>query len=452
MHLDMNGVFTSKRARSTGILRTRAVTVLRLFSTIMVFVGLFGTSACVGSSSNQNAQTEKEDLVITPNAISFGNVGVGSSASQTVIVSNHGKVDMTLTNISATGAGFSVTGFPGPMTLTTGHTIKLTAAFKPKSSGKQTGSISVTIARQPAPVTATLTGTGATSNLSMTPSAINFGNVSVGNPETQTLKLTNEGNESVAIKSASVSGTGFSMSGLTTPQALTPNQSVIFTAKFDPKSVGSKTGTISVTVSGGTEAVNLRGVGVSSSVGLSASATSITFGNVKVGSTVTQTVTLKSTGNSSVDISNVSVSGGGYTFSGVTSQTVLDPGQSAVLSVSFDPKTTGSLPGMLTISSNAPNPKMNVTLSGDGTSSQQASVELKWDQSASPKIVGYYVYRSLKSGNTYAKLNSQPDSGTSYTDSSVASGQSYIYVVTSVNSTGVQSAYSNPIDVTIPSN
>jgi hypothetical protein len=336
--------------------------------------------------------------------------------------------------------------------LTPGQTIKLTAAFKPKSSGQQSGSISVTIARQPTPVTATLTGTGATSNLSMTPSTVDFGNVNLGSPASQTLKLTNEGSESVAIKSASVSGNGFSISGLNTPQTLTPNQSVIFTAKFDPKSVGSTTGTISVTASGGTEAVELSGVGVSSSVGLSASATSLTFGNVKVGSTVTQTVTLKSTGNSSVDISNVSVNGGGYTFSGVAPNTVLDPGQSAVLSVSFDPKTTGSSPGMVTISSDAPNPKMNITLSGAGTSNQQPSVELKWQQSTSSQVVGYFVYRGTKSGGAYSKLNSQPDSGTSYTDNTVASGQSYVYVVTSVGSDGVQSAYSSPLDVSIPAN
>lgn len=448
----MNGVLTSKRARSTEILGTRAVKVTRFLATTLAFVGLFGTSACVGSSANPNAQPEKENVVITPNAISFGNVGVGSSANQTVIVSNHSAVAVTLTNVSATGVGFSVAGFPGTAILRTGQTIKLTAVFKPKSLGEQSGSISVTMARQPAPVTATLTGTGSTSKLSMTPSTVDFGNVSVGSPTSQTLKLTNEGSESVEIKSASASGTGFSMSGLNTPQALTPNQSVIFIAKFDPTSAGSKTGAISVTVGGGTEAVSLSGVGVSSSVGLSASATSVTFGNVKVGSTVTQTVTLKSTGNSRVDISNVSVSGGGYTFTGVSPNTVLDPGQSAVLSVSFDPKATGSQPGTVTISSNAPNPKMNIALSGAGTSSQQPSVELKWDQSTSSQIVGYYVYRSLKSGNSYSKLNSQPDSGTSYTDNSVASGQSYVYVVTSVNSSGVQSNYSTPIDVNIPAN
>ncbi|MGB8540657.1 MAG: choice-of-anchor D domain-containing protein [Candidatus Acidiferrales bacterium] len=449
----MNGVFTSDGAHWMFILLgIRGARVARLVVTVLAFLGLFGTFACVASSANANEEVAKGKLVITPNAVSFGSVGVGSSASQTVIVSNRGGKYVTVMNVSATGTGFSVSGFSGPKILKTGETIKLTVDFKPKSAGERSGSISVTISQEQGETTATLTGMGSTSKLSMTPSAVDFGKVSVGNPVSQTLKLTNEGSDSVSIKSASVSGTGFSMSGLTTPQTLTPKESVTFTAKFDPKSAGTDKGTISVTASGGTDTIDLSGLAVSSKVALSASATSITFGNVKVGSTVTQTVTLKSTGNSSVDISDVSVSGSGYTFSGVTSHTVLDPGQSAVLSVSFDPKTTGSLPGTVTISSNAPNPQMKIGLSGDGTSGEQPSVDLNWDKSTSSGVVGYYVYRSLNSGKTYSILNSQADSGTSYTDNSVASGQSYVYVVTSVNSSGVQSAYSNPIDVTIPSN
>lgn len=449
----MNGVFTSKGGAATVILRamaTRSVSITRLLAAILAFLGLFATSGCIGYAGSPNAT--KGNLVVTPNAIDFGSVGVGSSASQTEIVSNHGTQDLTLTNISATGAGFSISGFPGRTVLPPGHTIKLTVTFKPGSTGQQTGNISVSTSTQQAQVMATLTGTGATSRLSMTPSAVNFGNVSVGSPASQTMKLTDQGTESVLIISASISGTGFSVSGLSTPQTLMPNQSVTFTVEFNPKTAGSETGKISVVANGGTEAIDLSGVGVSSSVGLTASATSLAFGNVKVGSTVTQTVTLKSTGNSSVDISNVSISGSGYTFSGLASNTVLTPGQSAILTVSLDPKTTGSLPGTVTIFSNAPNSQMKISLSGDGTSNQQPSVELKWDQSTSAKVVGYYVYRSPQSSNTYSRLNSLPDPATSYTDNTVVGGQSYVYVVTSVNSSGLQSGYSSPINVTIPTN
>jgi Abnormal spindle-like microcephaly-assoc'd, ASPM-SPD-2-Hydin len=451
----MTGALKSMEAKSTAIpriLMTRAATVARLFCAIVAFLALFSTSGCVGYAGSPNAAKPKGSLVVTPNAIHFGSVGVGSSANQAAIVSNHGTENMTITNISAKGSEFRISGFSGRTILAPGHTIKLTVFFTPKSAGELTGDISITTASKPAEAMATLSGTGANSKLTMTPSAVNFGNVSVGSPTTQTMKLTDEGTGSVLIISTSVSGAGFSISGLSTPQTLTPKQSLSFTVKFDPKTAGSATGQVSVVASGGAETIDLSGIGVSSKVGLSASATSITFGNVKVGSPATQTITLKSTGNSSVDISNVSISGSGYTFSGVAPNTMLDPGQSAVLSVSFDPKTAGSSPGMVTISSDAPNPKMNITLSGAGTSSQQPSVELKWQQSTSSQVVGYFVYRGTKLGGTYSKLNSEPDSGLSYTDNTVASGQSYVYVVTSVGSDGVQSSYSTPIDVSIPAN
>jgi fibronectin type 3 domain-containing protein len=106
----------------------------------------------------------------------------------------------------------------------------------------------------------------------------------------------------------------------------------------------------------------------------------------------------------------------------------------------------------VTIYNNAPNSPLTIGLSGDGTTTEQAAVELKWEQSASPNIVGYYVYRSLKPGGSFSRLNSQPDSETSYTDNTVANGQTYIYVVTAVNSKSIQSPNSSPITVSIPAN
>jgi len=65
-------------------------------------------------------------------------------------------------------------------------------------------------------------------------------------------------------------------------------------------------------------------------------------------------------------------------------------------------------------------------------------------------VAGYYVYRSTTSGSGYAKLNSTPDSATTYTDSTVQSGTTYYYVVTAVDSSGDESAYSNQSMATVP--
>jgi hypothetical protein len=79
-------------------------------------------------------------------------------------------------------------------------------------------------------------------------------------------------------------------------------------------------------------------------------------------------------------------------------------------------------------------------------------VDLSWSApiSSPDPVAGYHVYRSSDGGNTYQLLNSAVNTGTTYEDTIVQSGQSYEYYVTSVDSSGVESAPSNTIDVTIP--
>jgi hypothetical protein len=263
--------------------------------------------------------------------------------------------------------------------------------------------------------------------------------------------LTNGGSASVAIKSVSATGSGFSISGLTTPQTLTPGESVNFMAEFNPKAAGSDAGSISIVTASSPVNVGLNGVGISSAPQLVASSTSLSFGNVTIGSSPSLQVTLKNTGTASADISNVSLTGSSYALGGVTSKIDLAPDQSAVLTVEFDPKAMGSLPGTVTISSNTAGPPLVIQLSGSGAQKTQPhSVALNWDKSAA-QVAGYFVYRSSKSSGPYAKLNSHANPDASYTDSSVSSGQMYFYVVTAVNSENIESSFSNEISVTIPS-
>ena len=77
------------------------------------------------------------------------------------------------------------------------------------------------------------------------------------------------------------------------------------------------------------------------------------------------------------------------------------------------------------------------------------SVALSWAPSSSPDISSYDVYRGTVSGGPYS-LFSSGVSSTSYTDSNVQSGSTYYYVTTAVDSSGVQSGYSNEAQVVIP--
>jgi fibronectin type 3 domain-containing protein len=85
---------------------------------------------------------------------------------------------------------------------------------------------------------------------------------------------------------------------------------------------------------------------------------------------------------------------------------------------------------------------------GGGGGSGPHSVNLSWNASSSNNIVGYNVYRGTLP-ESYALLTSM-NATTSYTDSAVQNGQTYYYVVTAVDSAGVESAYSNQTQALIP--
>jgi hypothetical protein len=76
---------------------------------------------------------------------------------------------------------------------------------------------------------------------------------------------------------------------------------------------------------------------------------------------------------------------------------------------------------------------------------------LNWVASTSSRVAGYNVYRGTTSGGPYTKVSSTPASGTRYTDRYVQAGQTYYYVVTSVDGNSDESEYSSQATVTIPS-
>jgi len=78
------------------------------------------------------------------------------------------------------------------------------------------------------------------------------------------------------------------------------------------------------------------------------------------------------------------------------------------------------------------------------------SVDLSWTASASPKAVGYNIYRSTSPSGPFTKINSTPVFKTKYTDTTVVSGMTYYYAATSVDSDGHESAFSEVVQVDVP--
>jgi hypothetical protein len=231
---------------------------------------------------------------------------------------------------------------------------------------------------------------------------------------------------------------GATSASYTTPAASASDNGARFTATVT-NSTGSATSNAATLTVGGAATFLLND-----------STTSLNFASVSVGSNRSLGVTFTNAGNSNVTVSNVSIAGAGFAASGVSTGQILTPGQTASLDVSFTPASAVSVNGSVTVASNATNSPATITLSGTGVPAAAShSATLNWVASTST-VAGYNVYRSDVSGGAYAKLNTQLITGTQYPDSTVLAGQSYFYVVSSADSSGVESVFSNEASAVIP--
>lgn len=390
-------------------------------------------------------------LSASPTSLTFGNLAVGSTASQSVTLSNTGNTNLSVSQISVSGSSFSASGLSMPITLAAGQTTRFSVTFAPTTAGSLSATATVTSNAANSPASIALTGTGVQPAISVVPSSVAFGSLAVGVTNTQTLTVKNSGTANLTISQANLSGSGLSFTGLSLPLTLAPNASTTATLSFTPISAGAVSGSLSIVSNAPTSplAIPISGTGIAQTLQLSASASSLSFGSVTDGTSASQSVTLSNTGNANVSLSQVSVSGTAFTATGLAVPLTLTPGQTAQFNVTFAPTTTGALSGTATVVSNATNSPATVSLSGIGAAAPSHSVSLNWTPSGS-SYNGFNIYRGSVSSGPYTRVNSSVLSTTSYTDSSVTSGSTYYYVATEVGTDGVESSYSNVATAAIP--
>jgi hypothetical protein len=400
-----------------------------------VTIPLSGTAIAPGS------------LTPLPVSLSFGSVQTGTSQSLSETLTNSGGSSLTLSQAAVTGS-FSTTGLSLPLTLAPGQSTSFSVKFAPSAAGSASASLS--IATTSSPLTISLSGTGTTpGTLAANPSVVSFASVAVGRSSTQPETLTNTGGSNLTISQANLTGTAFTLSGLSLPLTLAPEQSVSFNAVFQPQASGAVAGTLTIISTASDASLTIPLSASATTTGqLSLSPSSSSFGNVAVGANKSLTATLTATG-ASVTLSSASTSSAEFGVSGLTFPMTLAAGQSASFSIVFTPQSSGAAAATLSFLSNASNSPAVESATGTGTAPPQHQVELSWSD-ASSGLAGYNIYRSQVSGGPYAKVNSALEAASAYTDTSVTAGQTYYYVTTAVDSTGTESTYSNQATAVIP--
>ena len=409
---------------------------------------LSGTLSVVDSVGTQTVALSGTGTGVAAATLSVSSLTFSSqlvnttSTAMSVTLTNSGSAALSVTGISASGT-FAETNNCGT-SLAAGANCNIEVTFTPTTAGTLSGTLSVvdSVGTQ----TVALSGAGATAGTLVTsPANIAFGNVTTGQSSSQTVTLSNSGGTPVTISSLSLSGSGVTVTGLTTPLTLGASGYTSFTVTFDPTSAGSVSGGVYLTNNGSTPSFELPVTGTGVAVAsISLSPTSLSFANQGVGTTsAAQSVTLTNNGSATLTLSSISASGS-FAETNNCGSTVA-AGGSCTIEVTLTPTAQGATSGTLAVADNATGSPQSVTLAGTGV----PEVLLSWNAD-SGSLNGYNTYRSTVSGGPYTKLTSSPQAANSYTDLAVQSGNTYYYVVTAVSTSNVESGYSNQAAATVP--
>jgi len=222
---------------------------------------------------------------------------------------------------------------------------------------------------------------------SLTPSSNAFGNqpIAAGATSASTFTLTSSGSANLTIPASGITLTGtnadqFQVSGGTCSagsSSLANAQTCTVTVTFDPTSTGAKSASLEVQTNDGTKTATLTGTGTAPAGSFSPS--SLSFGNqlVSGGGTATVNMTLTSTGSADLVLaSGLATLGDDYSdfpidsatcksgTAAVVSGTTLSNGESCVITVAFDPTSTGAKSMTLSIDTN--DGTKTATLTGTG--------------------------------------------------------------------------------------
>lgn len=367
-------------------------------------------------------------------------VTAGQTATFTVTAAGTAPLTYQWQKNSTNIAGATSASYTTPVTTTTDNGSTFRVLVNNTAGTAASSAATLTVNPAPAP------------GIQLSSSSINFGSEAVGGLLSQVLIITNPGTATLTISRCTESGSAFSLTGYTMPINVAAGQQATVTVAFQPTVAGAASGSISIVsnAAGSPTSVALSGTGVAATLTLGLSPASLSFGNVTTGtSSSSQTVTVTNTGNANVTISQLSLSGSAFSMTGGNAPVTLTPSQTITLAVQFSPKTVGSATGNISIVSTASGSPATVSLSGTGVAPIQHSVSLNWNASSSA-VSGYNVYRSTVSGGPYTKMNSSLIGGLTSTDSTVQSAIKYYYVTTAVDSSGLESAYSNEVPATIP--
>ena len=189
---------------NTLILQDRRIANLYLQEFVARYYEAGGTDSIQISSSALFSEA--------PSSINFGNVVSGGSKQDSFTVSNPGNLSLSISGVTSSNARFTVSPANGSVAAT--GSMKFYVTFSPLVAGAQSASIVLAHNAPGSPDTVSVQGTGTGAlqpHFSVSPLNLNFGTVPLNVQKQDSLIVSNSGNATLVISSATSTNSKFSI-------------------------------------------------------------------------------------------------------------------------------------------------------------------------------------------------------------------------------------------------
>jgi hypothetical protein len=276
--------------------------------------------------------------------VAFGAVTVGTTAARTAVLT--AKQDVTVTGSRVSGAMFATGPAtpPLPAVLPVGATLSIPVSFAPAEARLYAASLELDTTLGPATVMLEGRGEAAAAMLSAQPRMVSFGGLARGRSKVLNVVLANTGAQPLTWQGFTAPDGPFAASNLPPVGAtLAGGAQVTISLAFAPTAVGSYSGQLVVRSTGGEATVFMAGAAGEPPL-LWIMPTTLDFGAVAPGATVTRSFSVRNGGGSDLMISKSKPPALGVFVAGAALDegTVIGPGVARALTVSFSPTSAGS--------------------------------------------------------------------------------------------------------------
>lgn len=322
---------------------------------------LTATAGTVAKSFALQLTAPAPQLTVSVTSLAFGSVTPNTQATQKVTLSSTGNSPVTISGATVTGTGFSLSQTAFPLTINPGQSTTLSVQFVPAGQVSSAGQLTIkSNSSTNSTVAVALSGTGVAQV-----SGFSCNSASMGGSGTDICTVTISGPAPAGGLRVFVSSNNPAVTVAAVSLVHENTTSVQFQAAV---SSVSTTQTVSLTANTGGAAKSFALQLNPPAPTLALNVTSLAFGSDPINTPITKTVTLSSTGTAPLTISGAAATGSGFAVAPTSFPLTINPGQTATLSVLFDPLAQGDSAGQLTVTSNSStNPTPVIALSGTGT-------------------------------------------------------------------------------------